>query len=314
MNRFKNILFVADPDADNSRALKQALTLCHNNQARLTVVSVVPELLIPGRPMLNRKIVEERKAWLSELITLIGKVNVTISIDILTGKPFIAIISRVLAHKHDLIIKPAHKEPGLVRHLFDVSDKKLLRKCPCPVWLIKSAEQHGKLEFVVALDYEPDNPENEPLNRQLLEMAASLSMSEFAEWHIVHAWQLEHEGILRSPRMGLTREDVDNMVKQEEQQRQQALSKMIEACCASHGAAAQAFLMPTLHLVQGDARTVVPEFLNDLGAELIIMGTVARTGMPGLLIGNTAEAILDQLDCSILAVKPEGFVSPITVH
>jgi nucleotide-binding universal stress UspA family protein len=43
------------------------------------------------------------------------------------------------------------------------------------------------------------------------------------------------------------------------------------------------------------------------------MGTVARIGIPGLLIGNTAETILDQLDCSVLAVKPPGFVSPVAL-
>jgi nucleotide-binding universal stress UspA family protein len=41
------------------------------------------------------------------------------------------------------------------------------------------------------------------------------------------------------------------------------------------------------------------------------MGTVCRTGIPGLIIGNTAERVLDVVDCSVLTVKPEGFVSPV---
>jgi nucleotide-binding universal stress UspA family protein len=48
-----------------------------------------------------------------------------------------------------------------------------------------------------------------------------------------------------------------------------------------------------------------------LSADLVVMGTVARTGISGLIIGNTAEAILDQLMCSVLAVKPPGFTSPV---
>jgi nucleotide-binding universal stress UspA family protein len=43
------------------------------------------------------------------------------------------------------------------------------------------------------------------------------------------------------------------------------------------------------------------------------MGTLGRTGISGLIIGNTAEAILDQLTCSVLAIKPPGFISPVTV-
>jgi len=46
--------------------------------------------------------------------------------------------------------------------------------------------------------------------------------------------------------------------------------------------------------------------------DLIVMGTVAMTGMPGFIIGNTAEAILQQVYCSVLAIKPEGFHSPVT--
>jgi len=41
------------------------------------------------------------------------------------------------------------------------------------------------------------------------------------------------------------------------------------------------------------------------------MGTVARTGVPGFITGNTAESILNQLECSVLAIKPAGFVTPI---
>jgi nucleotide-binding universal stress UspA family protein len=43
------------------------------------------------------------------------------------------------------------------------------------------------------------------------------------------------------------------------------------------------------------------------------MGTVARGGIAGLLIGNTAERMLRKLPCSVLAVKPEGFVCPVSL-
>jgi universal stress protein E len=48
-----------------------------------------------------------------------------------------------------------------------------------------------------------------------------------------------------------------------------------------------------------------------LRADLVVMGTIARTGISGLIIGNTAESILDQLTCSVLAIKPPGFSTPL---
>ena len=43
----------------------------------------------------------------------------------------------------------------------------------------------------------------------------------------------------------------------------------------------------------------------------MVMGTVCRTGVAGFFIGNTAENVLHQVNCSVLAVKPQGFVSPV---
>ena len=48
--------------------------------------------------------------------------------------------------------------------------------------------------------------------------------------------------------------------------------------------------------------------------DLLVMGTVARSGIPGLVIGNTAERLLPQVPCSLLAVKPAGFESPVTLE
>ncbi len=52
----------------------------------------------------------------------------------------------------------------------------------------------------------------------------------------------------------------------------------------------------------------------ELKADIVVMGTVARTGISGFIIGNTAEAILSQIECSVVAVKPSGFVTPVRLN
>ena len=64
---------------------------------------------------------------------------------------------------------------------------------------------------------------------------------------------------------------------------------------------------------KGSARKEIPELARRLQVDCIVMGTVARTGVPGFFMGNTAETILDQLECSVLAIKPPGFVTPVTL-
>ena len=65
---------------------------------------------------------------------------------------------------------------------------------------------------------------------------------------------------------------------------------------------------------KGFAEEIIPQFVVSQGIDLVVMGTVARTGIAGLLMGNTAERLLQRLVCSVLAVKPEGFVSPISLE
>ena len=64
-------------------------------------------------------------------------------------------------------------------------------------------------------------------------------------------------------------------------------------------------------LRHGDPQLVIPEFVVAAGIDVLVMGTVARGGLSGLLIGNTAERVLRKLPCSVLTVKPDGFVSPV---
>ncbi len=74
------------------------------------------------------------------------------------------------------------------------------------------------------------------------------------------------------------------------------------------------YLKPQLHIVKGEAHRVIQDLAQEHKADLVVMGTVARTGIPGLIMGNTSESILNNIGCSLLAVKPPGFVTPVTLE
>lgn len=309
MKRFSNILFVAESDIDNTRALARTVELADHNQARLTIAGAMDFGRSPVDRSVRDALIADRKDRLTQLAQSVSLRTGSIETRLLVGKAFIEIVREVLLNGRDLVVK-THMSSGLISP--GGTDKKLLRKCPCPVWLIRPSQQQAFAQILLALDYEPDNPENEPLNRQLVEMASSLAVSEFAQLHLVHAWRLEHESFLRSARSGLSRADVDRMIAQEEDRRSSWLRQLVDDYCRPLGAEVSEFLQPEFHLIQGRAEEAVPECAARLQAGLIVMGTVGRSGIPGFVIGNTAEAILDRVDCSVLAVKPAGFVSPVT--
>ena len=66
--------------------------------------------------------------------------------------------------------------------------------------------------------------------------------------------------------------------------------------------------------MKGYPQDIISSYTSDHNIDILIMGTVARTGLSGFIIGNTAENILQQIDCSLLALKPKGFVSPVKAY
>jgi nucleotide-binding universal stress UspA family protein len=63
------------------------------------------------------------------------------------------------------------------------------------------------------------------------------------------------------------------------------------------------------HLVEGNPSREIPRVAGKLGAAIVVMGALSRSGLERLFIGNTAERVLGALNCDVLVVKPEG-VSP----
>ena len=64
-------------------------------------------------------------------------------------------------------------------------------------------------------------------------------------------------------------------------------------------------------LKKGDTDEVITEFAKSEAVDLIILGTVAKSGVTGIVTGSCAEEILNRIECSVLALKPSSFVSPV---
>ena len=318
MDRFSNILFVAESASGNLAAFAQAVALAESNQAKLTVLGVVdlPTVSVPpldvSEGRLRDAVIAEQWDRLRELRES-GANLPDFDVKVVVGKRFVEIIREALVAKRDLVIKAIGRRNG-IRSLFGSTDMKLLRQCPCPLWLIKSAEHEGARQIVAAVDWDPENEVLNALNRRILELATSLALSEFAELHVVHAWRLAYEKTLLSGRGGYTRAEVDSIVRAAEANRRLWLEALVDEHCGTSSKEVRSYLNLRAHLVKGRAAHVVPALCEELGAELIVMGTVGRIGVPGLFIGNTAEAILRQISCSVLAVKPNGFVSPVSMR
>ncbi len=323
MQRFKNILCVITADADSEAALTRAVALAHRNQADLTLIEVIDEIP-PDTRLLERvlassdlqaKVVAEHQQRLERLAAPHREV-VAIQTRVATGIPFLEIIREVLQQQRDLVIKSTEKG-GPLERLFGSDEMHLLRKCPCPVWLLKPDSPARYRTLLAAVDVGDDYPPEElesrhRLNLQILEMASALALSEFAELHIVHAWEAMGESALHHALVDTPPEKIRAYVEAVKQQHNRNLERLLSEVIGELGEEAVDYITPQTHLIKGPARREIPALAKAIGAELVVMGTVARTGIPGLFMGNTAETIINRLDCALLAVKPPGFVTPVT--
>ena len=170
---------------------------------------------------------------------------------------------------------------------------------------MKSSRRQYYARILAAVDTGAGNEAEEGLNRLILDLAFSLAQLEMSELDIVHAWNLYAERALRN-RNVLSQRDIDRMVAATRQQQEARLKELL-------GQYPLGQVKAQVHLVKGEPGEVIPRLAGERQVELIVMGTVARTGIPGFFIGNTAERVITSVDCSVLAVKPDGFVTPIAL-
>ena len=325
MNRFRRLLCIVDSQRPADTVLKRAVSLAQNNQASLTVAYVASRVIAgigmpEGGPIsadLQEAVIADSQQQLENLVTPFRS-QIAIRAVVLVGTPFLEIIREVLRNGHDLVVK-APEDPDWLERLLGSDDMHLLRKCPCPVWLVKRSQSKSYRRILAAVDIDADHPDPElairhKLNVKILELAFSLALSDFAELHVAHAWQAVGESAMRGAFLGWPEAEILDYVEQVRKDHDEGLDELLNDVNHTHGNDAVQFLSPTKHLIKGQPQKEIPALAKNLAADLVVMGTVARTGIPGFFIGNSAEAILEQMECSVLAVKPEGFITPVTVE
>jgi universal stress protein E len=323
MQRFKKILFVAGGPDGGAAALERAVSLARNNQAQLMAIDVVRQTPSDLRTLidaavtapenLQQQLVLDSSARLEALVAPYRDAGLEIETKVQCGTPSLEITQEVLRSGHDLVIKTAEDSRGLKRMLFGSTDRQLLRNCPCPVWVHKAGTASRYRRILAAIDpgastdmppdAQPEERTRLALSQLILQLAVSLAESEGGELHVLHVWSLFSEQFLRTA-MGTSPEEVDRAVKQVEREHRRRLDALLAPFQAQHD-------VSRIHVIKGDPGDVIPELAEREGIDLIVMGTVCRTGIAGFLIGNTAERVLNQIDAAVLTVKPEGFVTPV---
>ena len=313
MQHFKNILLVYDDTEQRKMPLERAVNFATRNQARLTIISVIDEiprdykmLITAMHPQeIMELAVKKQNERLEQYIAPLLEAGLKVKSKVLIGKEFIEIIREVLRNNHDLVIKVARGKGGVRDVLFGSTAMHLMRKCPCPVLVMKPGRNQHYYRILAAVDVTPADTEVYTLNTKIMDVALSLTQQDQSELHILHAWDIPFERLLRDE-VAASDGEIDKWEKETRKLPKRHLDDFLKKYPLKK-------VKHSLHLLKGRASELIIELVNKKKINLIVMGTLCRTGIPGFFIGNTAEKVLHRVNCSVLTVKPEGFITPVTL-
>jgi nucleotide-binding universal stress UspA family protein len=165
--------------------------------------------------------------------------------------------------------------------------------------------KYKRIFAAVDVESETSHGTIDALNRQILQIASALSLSEFAELHIVHVWTSWGESFLNTPPFQPAEApEVSEWVEQTRVGEEDTMKGLMATLTEVLNQETMDFIKPQLHIIKGTAQTVIRDLIQEQQGDLLVMGTVARTGISGVIMGNTAEGILENVDCSVLVIKP----------
>ncbi|WP_417684763.1 universal stress protein UspE [Pseudidiomarina gelatinasegens] len=307
MSCVKKILAVLDGDRQQQKALNRALHLARISGAHVTFMLSIYDfsyemttmLAADERNSMRDSLITDRKVWVKDILEDYNTRDIDYDVNILWhNRPFEAIIETAMQGNYDIIVKATHEHEGLAALLFTPTDWHLLRKAPCKVLLVKEHEwpEHGKI--LAAIHTTGEHEHHRSLNRIVTEAALQFAQCLHSDVHLVNAFP----GAPITIAAEIPEFDTTNY--------RETIQENHKIALAEH--AMPFHISPqNQHVREGLPEQVIPELAEELDAELVVLGTIGRTGFSAALLGNTAEHVIESINCDLLAVKPEGFVSPI---
>ena len=301
MAGFTKLLFCVTDDDDAS--VRYVARLAAATGAGLTIADVIEDVPPIARRLLPRSwnlpalVQAQKRARMESTAAIARRLGAVPKTVLLTGSPIKALVGEVVRGGHDLLAVGAASSGAV--DCIGASATRLMREAPCPVLLVHPARRWRRPRVLVAIDTGPwVSKRISVLTAKLIETALWITEKHGGELHVLHAWVPYGERMLT--RAGVSDAEARLFLAgQREEVRQEELEPALAPFRARIPAA-------RVHLVEGDPRVAIADFATSHRINILVIGTVARSGIAGHIIGNTAEAVLSQLPCSMLVVKPDG--------
>lgn len=296
MNAISTIVVGVDFSPGSAAALKEAARIARWNRARVRAVHVIDPTVaeelaaaLPGtRQQVDaRLIADAQRAW--DALARDAMPDLIGAIDVRFDHRARGIVAAARDAAADLLVLGARGTgpPGVGMGTVATT---CVRRAHTKVLLVRDT-QAGPFRTVVAcVDFSTTS-------LRALEQAARVATHDGAALHVLHVYDPPwHHLHFHAP--------TPEAKPEFQQQYRDALTRRLSAFAGELGREID-YLKPTLTLFdyQGH-RSGVVEYAAQVGADLMVLGTRGRTTLRDLLLGSTAERVLAESACSVLAVPP----------
>ena len=303
--KFNNILVVLNPENDKQYALARAVRLVKEQKSEVPVKITVflaaydlsyeisALLSAEEREEMHRGVIAQRQKEIQPYLEKYADPMIEFRpIVVWSSNEAEAISAEVEKNNYDLVVKYTKEEESLTSLIFTPMDWQLLRKCPTPMLVVRDGDWKHQRRILVAVNVSGDEDYHETLNKSLVSLSIDLADNlERGNIHLVSAYPPTPINMAIDLPEFHTSEYTNGI-------RGQYLINM-KALRQSFGIDED-----HTHVREGFPEEVIPEVAKEIEAELVILGTVGRTGLSAALLGNTAEHVISKLSCNLLAIKP----------
>lgn len=305
MITYNRILAVVQPDKPEQPALSRAIEIARKTGAEVYALLVVYDFSYDMTTMLTRAereamrnaVTKDRQLWAQNNLSNYDGYDVNVAVA-WNDRRYEAIIRYAMENDMDLVVKATRRHEELSTIIFTPTDWNLLRKCPTPVLLVKDHVWPEDGNIVAAVNVGTEDREHAELNDKITVIAKDFANMLSGQVHLANAYPSTPLNIaIEIPEF--------NAQTYQDSVRDHHMKEM-EAHSAKYGIG-----LANCHVVEGLPEKAVARISEQLDAELVVIGTVGRTGLSAAFIGNTAEHVIDSLNCDVLAIKPDGFKSSI---
>ncbi|MCQ1059319.1 universal stress protein [Photobacterium sp. ZSDE20] len=308
--KLNRLLVTIAPEQPLNDSFHQAFGFANQCSAQVTLLAVIEELCelkeVAEHSDTAVNIIDEAKNFYHKQLNHHVEVlnaqypNITFNTLVRIGIPHIEIIKEAKASQASMVVIDSTRDDKKLACQRGRNTLSIIRKSEVPIWSISSYSK--PIDHVVAA-IDLSNIEYQGFNTKLIELALEYCEITGADLTLCHAWRLDSEGYLRKW-SGYDDNDIEQLSQKMKAERIERLKSLL----APHQ---NSVVNTKIEIVEGEAREVLPLYASAKGVDVVILGSLSRTGIAGFLMGNTAESMINQLSCSVLTLKPDSFKSPV---